>query len=197
MPKNGKGKLASAATSKAKTPDELYDTLNETQQEVWDLIGHLGFKPRRDENLQWWADATQSEGVIGPKATQSDLAEAVQKFVSDRDGEKADTDAPKVEKLKENSKGDRYLDGMEPIVDPEIAAAAGAYHAIKTERCQLTAQEVSAKDVLAEVCHRKKELFKADPDNTNHKIYKVGDITVRVANEFKEKITTEIVEVED
>lgn len=190
-------KLASAATSRAKTPNDLYDTLNETQQEVWDLIGHLGFRPDRDEENKWYAYAMKGDDKIGPKPTLSDLAEAVQKFVSERDGEKADSEAPRAEKLKENSKGDRYLDGMEPIVDPELAAAAREYHAIKTERCQMTAKETTAKDDLAEVCHRKKDLFKVDPENTNHKIYKVGDITVRVANEFKEKITTEIVDTED
>ena len=190
MAKNGN--LASAATTKAGTPQELYDTLNETQQEVWDLIGHLGFRPERDENLQWWALAINGDDKIGPKPTLSDLAEAVQEFIN----AKEQGEAPKAEKLKADSKGNRYLEGMEPVVDPEIAAAAGKYHAIKTERCELTAKEVSAKDELAEVCHRKPQLFKVDPDNSKEKIYKVGDLVIRIANEVKEKITTEIVEAE-
>ncbi len=39
-----KNTLASAATTKAKDLNELYDTLLETSREVWDMIGKLGFK---------------------------------------------------------------------------------------------------------------------------------------------------------
>lgn len=193
-------KLASAATTKAATPDELYDTLNETQQAVWDLIGSMGFRPDRDEELKWWALARVGDDKIGPKPTLSDLAEAVQKFVSEKEaaGSNGNGSAPKAEKLKVNPGNKKqYLDGMEPVVDPEIAAAAGKYHALKTERVALLKEELVAKDELAELCHNKPELFKADPDNTKEKIYKIGDLLIRMANEIKEKITTEIVESED
>jgi hypothetical protein len=192
-------KLASAAKSKASSPDELYDTLPETSQDVWDMIGRQGFRPDRDESLQWWAYATQGDDKIGPKPTLSDLATAVQEFVDKKDSGKSKTNGsePQVEKLPANSKGDKYLPGMEPVVDKEIAAAAGKYHAVKTERCDLSRQEKVAKDELAEVCHRKKALFKVDPDNTLAKIYRCGDLVIRMENKLEEKITTEIVDSED
>ena len=178
----------SEATKKsAAVPDELYDTLNTEEQQAWDLIGSLGFRPDRDNDLRWHALAIQGDQKIGPSATIFDLAAVVQATVGGDDSMK----------IKADSKGNRYLEGMEPVVDAEIATAAGNYHAIKSERCALTTREVAAKEALVEVCHRKKDLFKADPDNTNAKIYKVGDLVVRIANEFKEKISTEIVELED
>jgi len=88
--------------------------------------------------------------------------------------------------------GNRYLPGAEEIVDKEIAAAAGEYHSIKTDRVALLAKEIDAKEFLADVCHKKKDLFKTDPDNTDSKIYRVGRLIIRVKNEWKEQITTEI-----
>lgn len=171
-----------------KIPNELYDTLSSTEQSVFDLIGSMGFRPDRDEQtLEWYALSISGDSKVGPFPTLSDLAEAVQAAQPE--------DTPnKVKKIKADSRGNRYFDGMEPIVDQEVADAAGRYHAIKTERCEWTAKEVAAKADLAEVCHRKPHLFKPDPENSREKIYKVGDLVVRVANKVKEEITTEVVE---
>lgn len=190
MARNG----ARKAVTTAEVPDELYDALNEDEQLIFDGIAAKGFRPERDENLRWYALATQGDQKVGPNPTISDLAIAVDR-VLDAAGELADGE--KVTKIKEDSKGNRYLDGMEPVVDQEIAAAAGKYHAIKTERCEFTRQETVAKDELAEVVHRKLSLFKVDPDNTKEKIYKVGDLVIRIANEVKEKISTEIIDTAD
>jgi chaperonin cofactor prefoldin len=182
-----------AAKKSAGEPNDLYDKLTTDEQQIFDSIDAKGFRPERDESLRWHALATNGDDKVGPAPTLSDLAIDVDQYL-EAAGELED--AAKVTKIKEDSRGNRYLDGMEPVVDQEIAAAAGKYHAIKTERVALTTKEVAAKDELAEVCHRKKEFFKVDPDNTNAKIYKVGDLVVRIQNEFKEKISTEIVESE-
>lgn len=180
-----------AAEKVAKMPNELYDNLSEAEQTIYDLIGSMGFRPDRDEKtLEWVALSISGDKKIGPKPTLSDLAEAVQ-------AEQPEDAPDKVKKIKADTRGNRYFEGMEPIVDQEIADAAGKYHAIKTERCELTTKEVAAKDELAEVCHRKPHLFKVDPDNSREKIYKVGDLVVRIANEIKEKITTEVVTADD
>jgi hypothetical protein len=81
---------------------------------------------------------------------------------------------------------------MEPVVDSEIASAAGKYHSIKTDRVNMLNKETQAKEELVDICHRKRHLFKADPDNTNAKIYKCGDLVIRMENEVKEKISTAI-----
>lgn len=184
MARNGGAKTAAV-------PNELYDSLSTDDQSIFDRIAAKGFRPDRGEDLRWYALAMQAMKRSVP--TISDLAIDVDKFL-EASGDLAEGD--KVIKIPTDSKGNRYFEGMEPVVDGEIAAAAGNYHAIKTERCALTTREVAAKDELAEVCHRKRDLFKADPDNTNAKIYKVGDLVIRVANEIKEKISTEIIEAE-
>lgn len=181
MARNGGAKTA-------EVPNELYDSLDTAGQQAWDHIGRLGFRPERDEENRWVALSMTGDDKVGPKPTISDLAEAVQEFVGE-DG--------KVIKIPADSKGNRYFEGMEPVVDAEIAAAAGKYHSIKMERCDLSNQEKVAKSELVEVCHRKPELFKVDPDNTLEKIYKVGDLVIRIEKEITEKITTEVVESGD
>lgn len=199
--------------AKAKSePNELYDKLSQTGQDVWDLIGSHGFRPDQNEKKEWIALATQGDDIIGPCESLSALGTAVEQHVKAKakadSAKKPDkkvkeaadkTNSPvepgaKLHKIAEDHKGNRYLPGQEPIVDSEIAAAAGKYHAIKIDRCNLTTKEVAAKEELIDICHRKKHLFKADPENTNAKIYKVGDLVVRIQNEVKEKVTTEVVE---
>lgn len=179
MPRNG-----TSIRKSADTPDEIYDTLSQTDQDAFDAISRVGFRPDRDEKLRWFALSTTADKKIGPKPTLSDLAIAVQEAAPDADSN--------VIKLPTNSKGDRFLEGMEPIVDAEIAKAAGEYHALKNEHGDATRRLKTAKDDLAVICHSKKDLFKTDPENTADKIYKVGDIVIRMHNEFTEKITTEL-----
>lgn len=40
-------------TATAKVPNELYDTLKPNEQEVWDLIGSLGFRPDKTDDGKW------------------------------------------------------------------------------------------------------------------------------------------------
>lgn len=208
MPRNG-------TATKAAEPNELYDGLNQASQDTWDWIGAMGYRP--DQNDKGWvALATKGDDIIGPFENLSLLAAEVQKktnspepavaenAASDEgekeaivtEGEETELPSRKLHKIAADSRGNRYLPGTEPIVDEEIMAAAGKYHAIKTDRCNLTSKEVAAKDELANICHRKSHLFKADPENSNTKIYKVGDLVIRIANEVKEKITTEVVGVD-
>jgi hypothetical protein len=174
-------------------PYELYDALSATEQEVFDLIGSLGFRPDKNDDGKWIGLALAGDDILGPVKKLSQLAEAAQKHVASNGVHipaAADEDSETL--IEEDTRGNRYLPGTEPIVDKEIAAAAGKYHALKTERVELLAKELDAKDELIGICHTKSELFKPDPDNSNAKIYKVGDLVVRIQNEWKEKITTEI-----
>jgi len=185
-------------TATAKVPNELYDTLKPNEQEVWDLIGSLGFRPDKTDDQKWTGLSMKGDDIIPPQKSLSKLAEAVQKFVADKAaGKETENVASGETVIEADTKGNRYLPGTEPIVDEEIAAAAGKYHALKTERVGLLSQELDAKDELITVCHRKSDLFKPDPDNSNSKIYKVGDLIIRIANEWKEKVTTEIDKSDD
>lgn len=193
MARNGNSNLASAATSKANTPDELYDTLSETQQEVWDMVGHLGFRPDRDENLKWFALAINGDEQIGPKPTLSDLAEAVQKFVNERDAGKTNGNgsAPQVEKLKADSKGNRFLEGMEPVVDKDLAAAITTEYADKRAWNDAGKKKKESKMALEAMAKAKRELFRPDPDNSDSLIYRAGDILCRIKKDFTVNVKTE------
>lgn len=46
-----------------------------------------------------------------------------------------------------------YLPGTAPIVNQELAAAIGKYHAFKTDHASLTQQLKDAKDELIATCH--------------------------------------------
>lgn len=195
-------------TATAKDPKELYDELSQNEQDTFDRIAATGYKP--EPSGRGWATG-QGEERIGPFPTLAELETAVnesldgntiaEKSASDEDGNQAtdveteeETPSGKLHKIAADSRGNQFLPGQEPVVDSEIAAAAGKYHSIKIDRCNLTTKEVAAKEDLIDIIHRKKHLFKADPENTNAKIYRVGDLVVRIANEFKEKVTTEVVE---
>jgi hypothetical protein len=195
-----------SATKKAQSPTEIYDELSQDEQDTFDRIAATGFKP--EPSGRGWKAVNANGDTIGPCPTLSELeTETVDEPVAENstsdEDEKEETDdvetedetpGGKLHKIAADSRGNQFLPGQEPIVDSEIAAAAGKYHAIKIDRCNLTTKEVAAKEDLIDICHRKKHLFKADPENTNAKIYKVGDLVVRIQNEFKEKVTTEVAE---
>lgn len=191
-------------TATAEEPQEFYDTLSTTEQEVFDLVGSLGFRPEKNDE-GWLGLSITGDDIIGPCESLSKLAEAVQGFVEKRaddfvEGEPSDDDEDAVEgeiEIAEDSRGRRFFPGMAPIVDPQIAAAAGKYHAIKTERVDLLAREKAAKEDLLAICKQKYELFTTDPDNTNSKIYRVGELVIRFRKEWTEKLTTEILKVEE
>ena len=193
MARNGNN-LASAATTKAATPDELYDTLNETQQEVFDLIGSMGFRPDRDEDNRWFALARIGDAKVGPKATLSDLAEAVQKFLADSaSSANGNGDAPVIqaEKLTQNSKGDKYLPGMEPVVDKDLAAAITTEFADKRAWNDAGKKKKESKMALEAMAKAKRELFRPDPDNSDSLIYRAGDILCRIKKDFTVAVKTE------
>jgi hypothetical protein len=185
MARNGK-----AAEADAKIPDELYDRLKPTEQEVFDLIGSWGFRPDRDEKtLEWYALALQGDKKIGPKPTLSDLAEAVQAAVPDT--------KDNVVKLKQDHKGNTYFEGMEPIVDEQLAAAALEEFADKEAWNEAGKKKKKSKDALEAIAAAKRHLFRPDPDNSNSLIYRVGGIEISIEKEFKTKVKTRRLEDED
>lgn len=179
-----------AATRKAKAeqPDELYDKLSTTEQEVFDLIGTMGFRPDRDEDMRWHALARIGDAKIGPVATLSDLAEKVSEFLnSDSSG----GGASKVEKLKTDSKGNRYLDGMEPVVDRDLADAIVAEYTDKRAWNDAGKKKKESKMALEAMVRAKRDLFRPDPDNSDSLIYRAGDILCRIKKDFTVSVKTE------
>jgi hypothetical protein len=179
-----------ATKQKATQPDDLYDKLKPTEQEVYDLIGSMGFRPDRDEKtLEWYALAMQGDQKIGPKPTLSDLAEAVQAAVPDT--------KDNVVKLKQDHKGNTYFEGMEPIVDEQLAAAALEEFADKEAWNLAGKKKKKSKDALEAIAAAKRHLFRPDPDNSNSLIYRVGGIEISIEKEFKTKVKTRRIDDED
>lgn len=206
--------IAMAIEAADQDPQDFYDGLSQTAQDSWDAVASYGWRPEHME-LGFTATRVSDEFQIGPFESLSVLLSEVQTEAkvageeafdlgSSTLDEEATEDDPledqssKIEdqseevELEADSQGRTFLPTMAPIVDQQVADAAGKYHAIKTERVALTARETAARDELVAICHIKPELFKADPDNSNSKIYKVGDLVIRISNEVKEKITTEV-----
>jgi len=70
--------LDNAATQVAEEPQEFYDTLSATEQEVFDLVGSLGFRADVDDKGKWFGLSISGDDKIGPAKNLSKLAEAVQ-----------------------------------------------------------------------------------------------------------------------
>lgn len=200
MAKNG-NTLASAATTKARTPDELYDSLGEPGQALWDQIVALGFRPEKDEHGNWWGLSINGDDKLGPFESLSVLTQEVTRHTALPEPltEPPGVDEPEPEKqggnvvkIKQNSTGQQYLEGQEPELDSELASVSGEYQALKIDRVNLQKKESVAKENLEQVVKRKKHLFKTDPDNTNDRIYEITpEFRIRIGKEFTETITTE------
>lgn len=196
------------ATKRADAPNNFYDSLSQPEQDAFDRSGACGFRPERDENGRWIGLSTTADDRLGPFPTIEELAIAAEKFFEANGGkaiQEADLedsaatpeDEPQqqggnVVKIKQNAKGQQYLDGQEPEIDPEVATAAGEYHSFKMERVNLQNKEKVAKEKLIAVVNRKKHLFETDPDNSNAKIYEISpELRVRAQKDWTESITTE------
>lgn len=96
--------------------------------------------------------------------------------------------------LTQDAKGNVYLPGTGPIMDQQLADAAGKFHAANTEWKDAGKRRKDAKTELAAICGIKEDLFKPDPDNSNAMIYHAGGLTIRIAEETKETLEVEIEE---
>lgn len=198
-------------------PQELYDTLTETEQGVFDLIGAMGFKPDKDDAGRWVGLSISGDDLIGPVGTLSKLHKAVEDFVEsfdlgvddtpltdallaaedlttegteDGDSEGSD-DSETLEaqvELTEDHRGRVFLPGTGPIVDQQLADAAGEFLAADIEWKDAGKRRTTAQQALRTTAGLKKDLFTPDPDNSNAVIYHAGGITIRISKTEKEEI---------
>lgn len=107
-----------SATKKAVEPNELYDSLNQTGQDVWDLIGSKGFRPDQNAEKQWIALDTNGDDIVGPCESLSALASAVDAHIGnaaspsidDEEPDFDDDEKPKRHKLVKLPKGSTLQD---------------------------------------------------------------------------------------
>ena len=125
----------------------------------------------------------------GPELDEDELDEDV---FSDGFSEAEEEAESETVELKADSRGNRYMPGMEPQVNKELTDAVGKYHAIKTERVALTRKEIEARDELKVAAERHANLFVPDPDNSDCMVYRAGDLICRRKTTHEEKFVTEI-----
>lgn len=184
MARNGK-----AAATQAKEPNELYDSLDSTGQNLWDGIGSKGFRPDKDETGSWYALSISGDDKLGPYDSLEVLAGEVDRHVAKNNGQSKGK-STEVE-IMEDVNGPR-LPGMPIIADEQIIAAAGRFKAVNQEWSDKGKERKRAQDDLKAVCHSKPHLFKKDPNNSNAKIYHAGGMIIRLKDEHKEKVEVEI-----
>lgn len=189
---------AKTATAAAAEPQEFYDSLDATSRDTWDAIGSYGWQPEKTDD-GWWA--MKDGKTVGPFEYLGTLLDEVQKAetgeagaessTSDK-GEKDATSDVEVTELDEDHKGNTYLPGVKPIIDPQLASVAGDYFAANTEWKDAGKKRTEKKAALDAVVMTKRHLFHPDPDNSNSLIYHAGGLLIRMAKETATAITVEI-----
>ncbi len=212
--------IAVATAVETAGPNELYDSLPQTSQDCWDRIGSFGFRPDKDDNGEWVALETQGDTIIGPCKSLSELGAKVEALglvageqedlttegtegtetgktladyahaSDDIENQATDDDAAVVE-IDVDHKGNTYLPGVKPVVDVQLAKAAGDFFAANTEWSDAGKVRTEKKSALDTIVGMKRDLFTQDPDNTNSLIYHAGGLKIRIAKESKTKVTVE------
>jgi len=191
-----------SAVKKAVEPNELYDSLNQTGQDVWDLIGSKGFRPDQNAEKQWIALDTNGDDIVGPCESLSALASAVDQHIGNAASPSIDDaetnfdeeEKPKKHKLQKLPQGSTdapFLAGMAPTVNKQLANAIIAQHKAKMARVEATAEETKQNKNMAVVGTLHKGLYQADPSQPGSKVFRVGKITSRLIHTEEEKFVTE------
>lgn len=181
------GKGSNAAKS-AEAPNDEYDQLSESAQQLWDQIGALGFTPDKTDDGKWVALSQHDDTKIGPCESLSVLSGEVLRHVGELSSDEIE--------IYEDAKGPR-LPGIPLVADQQIVTAAGKFKAISNEWSDKGKERKTALDELKAICNAKPHLFKPDPNNSNAKIYHAGGMTIRIKNDMKQKVEVDLDESED
>lgn len=191
--------MAKTKTATAADPNEFYDSLDQTSQDTWDAIASHGWRPGHSEESGEFF-AVKGEDTLGPFNRLSDMLATVQnretgsenEIASEsEESEPADADDSLEVELDEDHKGNTYLPGAKPVVDRQLADAAGKYFADNTEWKDAGKKRTDSKSALDAIVATKRHLFYEDPDNTKSMIYKAGGLIIRIAKEQKTVVSVE------
>lgn len=131
----------------------------------------------------------------GDKDGESDGGDELDDVAGIIDGEPVlDDEASQIE-LETDTNGQGYMPGMAPVVDEHIASAAREAKALNNEWKEAGKKRTKAYTELAAICHTKPHLFTPDPENSNARIYRIGDLVIRLKNEVKEKVEVDEIDV--
>jgi hypothetical protein len=184
-----------AITTKAvNEPADLYDTLTQSDQDVFDRIGTLGYIPEQGNSGLWLAKkrADPKRIAVGPANNLKDLLSRIQDEIAEEkefdndvdsgemdDSESVDlVDYSNAEPTADSPAGDGYLfPGMKPTQQKAVPALATAilnYESYKRERMDALAKEVEAKTEVVGLMRANKDALAFDP-KTGIRSYRVND----------------------
>jgi hypothetical protein len=192
MPKDG--------TQTATEPNEFYDTLSPTEQEVYDLIGSHGFRADKTDDGEWIGLSINGDETVGPFDSLSDLAYVcARKTTSDEDekdakpddeadGFELTNDPPKTHKVKQ-----ALLPGTENAVLQDLRNAILGYRATTMEILELQSQQKDEKKLVVALMHKFEDELQTDKE-TGFKFYQVETVRAVLEKVEKEELKTEKVE---
>ncbi len=192
-------------------PNEVYDELSLDDQDRFDRIAAGGFTPVPDGAR--WSATKDGERVAGPVPSLEELEEAIA-IVPGAEWRRSDVPSAGVRveagpsgiadnstsdegekeatvEIDEDHKGNTYLPGVKPVVDQQLADAAGAFHADDVAWSEAGKKRKASQAAISAIAELKRGLFRPDPDNSNSLIYHAGGLKIRIAKESKTKVTVE------
>lgn len=178
--KEAADKLARANGKVHKVSAKKPGNLSLADVAVFDQIKQLGYKAL-EEDGEWTAFEIDGENEIGPADNLSTLLSQVTDQLKD------DT----IVTLELDTEGQRYLDGMAPVVNKQLSDGIISQHEKKMARVEATAEETKANKRMEILGKLHSTLYTPDPNKPNTKVYKVGKIISRMAITEEVKFTTE------
>lgn len=197
----------SVGTKKAVDSDELYNSLNQTGQDVWDLIGSKGFRPDQNAEKQWIALDTNGDDIVGPCESLSALASAVDAHIagkaspsvedeadSDETADETftltnDEDKPKKHKVKQS-----LLPGTENAVMQDLRNAILGYRATTMDIIDLQARQKEEKKLVLNLMHKFEDELSTDKE-TGFKFIQVETVRAIIEITETETLKTEKVDL--
>ena len=199
-----------------KEPADLYDSLSQEGQDVFDSIALLGYTPEQGMAGLWFArkPGALAKDAIGPADSLQALHSIVKEKVTpgaptndvldeDEHGDvilenvSEDLNDPEMIELEDDGAGNKYLPGTGPKVIKALAFAIRNYDEIKLQRVELSGREGKAKKDLKLVL-KKYERFLETDEETGEKFYVVGKVRGKIAIKKEEVFLTDhVVEEED
>jgi len=152
------------------------------------LIGDFDFSTSDEDEKDAQASPAALCGTPGPKGDGKYCRQAI-----GHEGKCVPEQPPSVEiEIDEDHNGNRYLDGIKPVVDKDLKAAAFEFRAFDEEWSEAGKKRSAAKAALETFAFKKKDLFHVDPNNSKSLIYQVGGLLIRQARESKTVVSVEV-----
>ena len=180
-----------------KTLDEPYDRLSQSEMDIHDqIVRDFGWQPQSTDD--GWI-ATKGKKIAGPFSGMVELRAAVKAGGKDINAEPAagQENVVKTVKVKQNSKGQGYIPGTEPIEIKELTDAGLAYRATTVEILSLQEQQKREKAIVIGLLKKHNSELQVDAETGERYYVAGGDIKIWIEVNESEKLKTKQLTDED